>query len=501
MSFAPSRPDRRLLPRWQLIRAGLPLMEGGSLKGGVPSVINKSTAEGIEEARREWLANPNLASSLDVLTIGSLLPDDHDVRAAALVVDQASMASVAAKSLARAILDGTGIIEQLPDDMRKQLSYWRSRLRRDPRNAIAALNLAHSYTGIGISERAEHFLHYAAILAPDNRLVLRAQTRFYLHQRDLERAHKVLLDSPRLVFDPWLVSSEMAIASLRGRPSKSLKAAQKFQRSTTVRPAHLAELKAQFAELEANHGNLKVARRFLGEALLEPTENVVAQAQFAISTHLITNVDLGNSIAKTPDAYEAAAYRAFEEKEWDYAYESALKWQRQEPFSSRPCWLAFEIAHIGFRNPELALRHARDTAELSRNDKIAVNNLAFAYAVANHIPEALETLKDVMGTIVSDTTIMETATLQATFGLLHFRQNLIDDGRTYYNKCISFFEKHKDERLASALANFAREEYFVGNHIIAINLLNKAKSTLKPTSSLHIRYAVESIAEQLGATI
>lgn len=237
------------------------------------------------------------------------------------------------------------------------------------------------------------------------------------------------------------------------------------------------------------------------EAKLSRIVRIVTAGQFAISTHLITNVDLGNSIAKTPDAYEAAAYRAFEEKEWDYAYESALKWQRQEPFSSRPCWLAFEIAHIGFRNAELALRHARDTAELSRNDKIAVNNLAFAYAVANHIPEALETLKDVMETIVSDTTIMETATLQATFGLLHFRQNLIDDGRTYYNKCISFFEKHKDERLASALANFAREEYFVGNHIIAINLLNKAKSTLKPTSSLHIRYAVESIAEQLGATI
>jgi predicted Zn-dependent protease len=135
----------------------------------------------------------------------------------------------------------------LPDfsKIREAIHQTRRRLSEYPNNPILWTNLSLYYTTNGQQDKAKHAILVALKLAPENRFVVRAASRLFLHQKDSERAHSVLLRTASIQFDPWILASEVAVAATRNRSSQFVKRARSMVESQDYRPFHLSELAAR----------------------------------------------------------------------------------------------------------------------------------------------------------------------------------------------------------------------------------------------------------------
>jgi hypothetical protein len=180
--------------------------------------------------------------------------------------------------------------------------------RAYPQNALGWVELALSYTIANDLHRAERAILVALQLAPNNRHVLRAASRFFLHKNDPIRAYDIVARSDA-INDPWLVASELALAELIDRDTRFYKLGIGMLGQQML-PRQITELAGSLATKELIEGNKKKARRFFRESMADPNANALAQAEWA-TPNFGSNLFSLETLNAVEEAHEAAQTTIF----------------------------------------------------------------------------------------------------------------------------------------------------------------------------------------------
>jgi tetratricopeptide (TPR) repeat protein len=334
------------------------------------------------------------------------------------------------------------------------IRHLRARLVRDPRNAIAAVDLARQYSLVGLKDKAVAAIRRALLLAPDNRFVVRSAARLYVHFGDPERAHSLFVRRPATLADPWLLSTEISVAAVAGRTSRHVKLGREMILDDAFGLSDLSELAGAVGTVELGAGETKKAKKFFRKSLLQPTDNSVAQATWA--TGEMTGFEVDPESLRTPRAFEARTREAHRAQDWHAAVSNSEQWLKDEPFSSRPATLGSYWAAVALQDFKRSERIARYGLQAEPTDPLLINNLAVALAKSGRVDEAEKSICLVhWGSAPRGVQIAATATK----GLILFRLGSPDLGRTLYREAIDQCDSAEFDRTrASALLHLAVEE-------------------------------------------
>lgn len=307
----------------------------------------------------------------------------------------------------------------------------RRKLSDHPRNAIRWIDLALEHTVLGNPKQAARAMSIAMNLAPEDRFVLRAASRFYVHRGELDRAHGLLIRADSTRVDPWLVAAEIATASAADVKAKHIKVGRAMIENRKFHPRQVSELASALGTLEHETGGRRKSRRLFSKALEDPTENSVAQAEWAFNNEGVWIADVDTRRVKR--LFEAQACAKLVSGEWAESLDQSLKWLSDQPFSSRPAQLASYIASSILENYDKAVEILDKARKPNPRDPGLLNNLAFAYASQGRIDLAEAALSEIGDANLDE---RERIVVTATKGMIAFRRGKSDEGRTLYHEAI-----------------------------------------------------------------
>lgn len=422
---------RRIVPRWRDHRTTLAL--GELSQSRAPAAISESDSDALSLRASEWHASPTVWHAADLLSSAFAVGESGRFRDATdFVLTHRDVAPPALVGLAEKIAKPpqdrlVGSPESVLENAIGRLVHKvRLRLRNEPRNAIQWVELARLYTLLGASDRAVRSMITAVELGPDNRFVVRSAARLFLHEHDAGRALRAIRNASGARTDPWLLAAEIAISSASQSPSLLAKVGRLRNEDSALSDFERTELSSALATLELENGKSRRARQLFRQSLTAPNENSVAQAEWA--NREIGGLDLRGNLNDVPRSYEAHAQLALRKGEWQPAIENGLLWLEDQAFSKRPAMFTSYVCSL-IEDYEQSVAILRSSLSVNQNDPVLLNNLAFALASANRLPEAKEVLRGTDYNAVSGTTAV---ILAATHGLVLFRSGFPDQGRELY---------------------------------------------------------------------
>lgn len=355
--------------------------------------------------------------------------------------------------LARTEVDDTHYVEDgenfesLCDD----IASLKSTLSRSPRNAVRWIDLARCYTALGQHGSAAKAIQIATQLAPDNRFVVRSAVRFHVHEEDYGKAHALLLHSEALRYDPWLLSAELAVANLAGRPLRNFRTASKMLQAD-IEPRHLSELAGSLSAIEYAAGRTKQARRLLRQALQDPNDNALAQAEWS-AQHGLDVVNPSQLVL--PMSFEARAIHSLRRRHFSAATNHGKNWLADQPFALDAAHFVTAIAGLLADDHRTAVEAARVGLTTNPRDPSLLNNLAFSLVNLGDIKGAVKAIALVPAVVKP----REAAVLEATRGFIFYRNGQREEGNNRYRKAIVALE-HLGDRSPAAVAAllWSREE-------------------------------------------
>ncbi|NKY38138.1 tetratricopeptide repeat protein [Cellulomonas septica] len=334
----------------------------------------------------------------------------------------------------------------------------RTSLRRNPRNPVRWIDLALAQTNSGELEKAERSIRTALALAPTNRFVLRAASRFFVHVGDPERAQAVVRPAASRMRDPWLLAAEIAAADIVGAGSELIPSARRSLRSGDFTPAQASELACAIASHEFEAGQDKSGKRLLDRALVQPTENAVAQAEFEARRG---NFTLPDEILSREGTFEARAIAFGARSQWREAVRDAKKWQEDQSFAPDPAMYLSYVASVCLEDYYVAAEAAKVGLVANPGSAMLGNNYAFALANLGRVEEAEQVLDQYPASAFEES---EQAVRIATLGLLAFRGGKGVRGRELYRDAfVRAVDAGSHDQAAFAAAFWAREELRLGS--------------------------------------
>jgi tetratricopeptide (TPR) repeat protein len=330
----------------------------------------------------------------------------------------------------------------------------RARLRDDPRNPIAYVNLARHYTAIGQNACAERAFAIALMLAPESRFILRSATRFLVHTGAADLAQAMLRRARGTKADPWLVAAEIAASTVAQTESRFLKVGRQFLSSKAIAPFHLSELASALGTVELQRGgSAKQARRYFMQALVAPTDNTLAQVEWAKTR--LSDLHVPTSLFTAPRTSEARALAQVRAEDWDGALASSWEWLEDEPFSRRSALHGSFIAAVGHENHGDALVFARAGLLANPDDQAIRNNLVYSLARMDRLSDAVEQANLVTPARMN---VESQIAWQATCGLLAYRLGKLEEGSALYAASFeSARREHRSDMAATAAILWASE--------------------------------------------
>jgi hypothetical protein len=466
----PSEDDvkRQVIPRWRTIKATKDAGEFKSVgrEGKTDHGVSDRLSLHFDLRLKEWREERDIAAAEELVGIAIVcgVTNNSDVRAAAEKIHEDPGGLTGSKALAANILKLAGE-EQGHDPIasdtariRIELARRKRLIRLYPRDALLLTETALLYTNLGMMSTAPELglmgpagalLRTAFAVSQDNRYVLRSLTRFLVHAKRADLALHYLSKSGATQSDPWLLAARLAAEDVSGQPvkiwreTKSILAAEKFS------DFELAELRAAAGTLHLEAGSHKLARKMFRKSLTAPTENAVAQAQWA--SRRDSSIDVPSDVT---NAFEAQAWEEQLAGRWGSAIEAVRHWHELEPFSVRPPVMGsfVAVAHLG--DGAAGEAFSRQGLIANKGNSLLHNNLAVACAIQGKLAEAqteLDMVKFRHGT-------SEEAVNLATRGLIAMRSGSIEEGARLYNQAIELAVTIKNPALwCRASANFALE--------------------------------------------
>lgn len=454
--------ERNIIPRWRDFRTTISI--GELNPSGTANESTLPAGDFLADKLQAWNENKTVSFATDLLGAAFVLGRQQEAEEAAkFILLPESGASSAARSLAKRIVVPESheetideeVIPESEEQTHRQIHLLRRRLGDEPRNPILLVDLAREYTLLGLEKKAAHAMEVALKLSPTNRFVLRSAARMHIHQDEAEYAHRILRRAESTKYDPWLLAAELAVATSVGRSSQLVGAGRKILADASFAPSQTTELSSAIATLEFVNGKTQVARKLFRQSLTAPTENSVAQVEWASRHHLGFEVDV--SRIYVPRVFEAQAWEFYASGDWKKSINQSWKWLYDQPFSNLPALFASFVASAVLEDYSEGERIIRFGLIANPQDPILLNNLAFIYASSGRIEEAEEEFAKINRSDISNT-VHEVALL-ATEGLLNFRNGFQEQGRDLY---LQAMEKAKGQiyqrsRTAAAI-NLAREE-------------------------------------------
>lgn len=470
--------DRRLIPRWRNSREAV---NSGELAAPVRKklpAVPAVNAPYFEELLREWSARPEEEVAADLISCAVALGRVHDprVRSAARLLSDHGLTPQLRRLAKRILEDKIGSIENPtqisfdPDTARAELQrrivVLKRWVRQYPRNAIAWTDLARLYTSIGQQGKASDAIRVALALSTDNRFVLRSAARFFVHadgERSRERLNEGLhvLRATRLLrADPWIMAAEISLSEIAGERPRSLQLARRVAENDAYRPWDLSELNGALATMAIQHGGLGKPQKLFTKSLREPTENALAQAQWASDRYKSIAVDENLFSSARLSPFEALALRHRAARNWMTALDECRRWSAMDPTSTRPLVLGAYIAETALEDGRLAKEFSERALMLAPGQPWAHNNMAVALAYIGDIEGAIAHAElyepgDLNGA--------ERTVYLATRGLIAYRCGDRETGLRLYLEAAGTPAARDDVRLrAMVIWHLLREESHYG---------------------------------------
>ncbi len=457
--------ERTVIPRWRDFRTTVAI---GELKSSAESepALQFPKGDFLASKVRDWSNNKDIPHAADLVSAAFVLKRYQDAREAAefLIAKREHVPSTV-KSFAYQIIHPLTDAERVsvsneieivdPEQIQKRIHSLRRRLRDEPRNTIAYVDLARFYTLLDQSERAKRAIEMALKLDSQNRFVLRSATRFFIHINRAERAHQILRRSDASKSDPWLMAAEIAVSSAAGGSSRFAKTGQRIIADDHFKPSELTELASAIATLELENGKARDARKLFRKALVSPTENSVAQVEWA--SRRIAGLDeiRVSQFNNVPRVYEAQAWEHYTSGNWVNALEESWKWSYDQPFSSRPISFGSYVASTVLGDYQQGVRILKLGRIANPDDPMLLNNLAFACASLGDTRKAQEAFDQIN---LSKVLGAQEVVVTATEGLLAFRSGRIAEGRAHYLRAIEMASQYPKRYKIMASIYYAREE-------------------------------------------
>jgi hypothetical protein len=469
----PSEDDvkRQVIPRWRTIKATKDAGEFKSVGRESKTDLDRGVSDRLslqfDLRLTDWREERDLAAAEELVGIAIVCgaTDNSDVKAAAEGILKDPKGLAGSKELAVAILNlaageqGHDVIASDTAKIRLEIARRKRLIRLYPRDALLLTETALLYTNLGMMGRgtdlgrmgpAGALLRTAFSISQDNRYVLRSLTRFLVHAKRPELALHYLSKSAATRSDPWLVAAQLAAEDVSGQPvkvwreTKSILAAEKFS------DFELAELRAAAGTLHLEAGSHKLARKMFRSSLTQPTENAVAQAQWA--SRRDSSIDIPSEV--TPNAFEAKAWEEQLAGRWNSTIDAVRLWQDLEPFSVRPAVMGSFVAVSHLGDGAAGEAFSRKGLIANKGNSMLHNNLAVACAIQGKINEAqaeFALVKYRHGT-------SEEVVNLATRGLIAMRSGSIEEGVRLYNQAMDLAIVLKSPVLwCRAAANFSLE--------------------------------------------
>lgn len=478
--------DRKIIPRWRNVQTTAALGELDFPPAARPTVFEfHSLAQRIQDFNLHptpWVAS-DLASAAFV--VGR---PEQAAQAAKFIVENQRICPPASVALARRILDPTSeswAIPEVEDEtvelLHRRAHAVRMRLYEEPKNSIQWVELARLYTIMGQGDRAERAMRIACALSPSNRFVLRAAARLFTHNHDPVSALRILRNAASIRKDPWLLAAEVGVASVAGIPPRFAKVGFALVEGKGLPDFSITELASSLATLEMQEGSVKKAKKYFRRSLVRPTENSIAQAEWASKALAGFEVDVQEY--NVPRPFEAQAVDSFKKGRWEEAVRWSQKWRWDQRFSARPAILASYISSGPLERYDESIKIIKNSMVANPHEPALINNLAFALASLGKIAEAEQVISNVDETKINE---LSAITLTATEGLICFRKGMIEPGRHLYLEAMDQAKKKGVlSYRAVAAAYLAREEILAGTE----------------NSELALRRAVEESRGQQGLDV
>lgn len=302
--------------------------------------------------------------------------------------------------------------------------------------ALLWSELARQYTIAGLDKKAQHAMSVALHIAGGNTYLRRSASRMYLHFNEKQRALSLLRTFPKIRSAPQILAAEIAVSAATGKPSHYAGIARKIASEKAYNPRSLSEVNAAIGTLELENGKHKSARALFAQSLIDPTENALAQAQWA--TEHDARIVIPDAAWNTPNNYEASALRARKSLDWDTVLTASDAWLDDEPYSARPAALGSFACFSKAQN--LAAESIATKALFSTPSSLALlNNRSVARSYLGKIEDSY---RDILAALNGQDGPGDPHLL-ATLGLLAYRSNDTALGALCYGSALSWFIDQK----------------------------------------------------------
>ncbi len=462
MSISQPDAERRLLPRWRPSEATISAGELASTST-VEKEIEPDTH--FEERKREWDHDRSIEVAAELVASGIVLGRLTEVESAVrMLADNASDATPSIQAVARRALGERKLapseLPRLrpgrldPTPIYSRISALRRHVHLHPRNAYAWVDLARLYTILGQTPRADRTIRIALELAPEDRFVLRSAARYLVHVDDPQAAQRLLNGARATRVDPWLIAAEISVAQVAKRRSQTASIGQRGLEHSRWAPRSSSELAGALGTLLLEDGATQKARQLFRLSLEDPTENAIAQAQWA-SQHT-SGLIVPTPLLNQPTTYEARALRARLEGRWNAAIDSSWEWTEFEPTSTRPLMMGCYVAGVVFGDGATVVEFAERGLYAEPHNPSLLNNKAVGLAYLGRVSEAVVILAKV---VIETSPQFTQPALYATAGLLAFRAGDPIGGRESYERAASHPYARQDRNVRlMALWHLALEE-------------------------------------------
>lgn len=389
--------ERRLVPRW---RGSAEAVKAGELRSpkNQASVPPQLHVPEFLQILDDWNRLKTIENAADVLSSAVALGrhKDHAVNEAAnfLVKHQVSkdLFDVASKVLSGSLggseksEETIGFDKNFEMHLRSRIATHKRSVRAYPKNAVAWADLARLYTALGQSSSAKSAIQVAINLARESRFVLRSAARFFVHfsgknsEGHIDEGLHLLRRSKSLKADPWIMAAEISLSTILDETPASLKWARALAEKDALDPWHLSELNGSLATLALMQGGIGKPGKLFKKSLRSPTENALAQAQWAGDKHNVIQVPKEDLERPGLEAFEALALKEKSAGRWRSVLKHCRNWAAMEPTSTRPLSMGTYVAEAILGDPRTALPFAERAVLLDPANPFAHNNLAVVLA-------------------------------------------------------------------------------------------------------------------------
>lgn len=473
--------NRHLIPNWRSFENTAKL---GELNGSKSIKLDSNFRPDISDLIEDWKEYKSIGIAGDILGVALVCNQENNgtVREISnFVLQNKQLASKAIINAAENILKPKNeaielsIDTNLPDsfddksnlfEIHLKIHNLKKKLINNSYNPINWVEIARYYSILGQEKKAERAIKNALFLAPENRFVLRSVARFFVHIGDIELAHDIIRKSELTKHDPWLLATEIALATLRERNSRFAKSGLQIVESNTFHPFNTTELAGSLATLELKNSNIKKSKKLFEKSLINPNDNSLAQAEWA-SQEEKNLTPINPQQFNLINSFEANARDLSEQKKWQESIDFSKKWFFDLPFSKMSVLFGYQIASNKLKDRNQAVEVAKLGLLSHPNDPLLLNNIIYSLSLQNKFDEAEKYLRDVKKEDINSRN-NHGICLTATRGLYLFRKGYHDIGRQLYLESMKMAKEEGKTYLNSlALINYVREEILVGSEDIS----------------------------------